>query len=69
MGGIVSDRIGRTLSTSIYLRISGACAIIIGLTYGGTPIITIVIGVIWGIFVIADSASKAMPLAPIGRNW
>jgi sugar phosphate permease len=56
MGGIVSDRIGRTLSTSIYLLISGACAIIIGLTYGGTPIITIVIGVIWGIFVIADSA-------------
>jgi MFS family permease len=56
IGGVISDRIGRTLSTSIYLFISGTFAIIIGLTYGSIPLITAVAGIIWGIAVIADSA-------------
>ncbi|MEM4071577.1 MAG: MFS transporter, partial [Thermoplasmata archaeon] len=42
-GGIIADRIGRTLSTSIYLSISGFCAIFIGLTFRAIPIITVTI--------------------------
>ncbi len=55
-GGIISDRIGRTFSTSIYMGISGSCAILIGFVYGYLPYIVIIIAIIWGITVIADSA-------------
>jgi len=55
-GGIIADRIGRTLSTSIYLSISGFCAIFIGFTFRSIPIFTATIALIWGAAVIADSA-------------
>ncbi|WP_337860651.1 MFS transporter [Ferroplasma sp.] len=56
LGGIISDRIGRTFSTSIYMGISGTLSILIGFTYGYIPVITIIAGIVWGITVIADSA-------------
>ena len=62
LGGLISDRIGRTLSTSIYLCISGTSAVLIGLTYGHAPYITVIVGIIWGITVIADSAQFSVYL-------
>ena len=38
------------------MLISGSCAALIGLFYGGSPTILIVICLIWGLSVIADSA-------------
>jgi MFS family permease len=46
---------------------SGACALAIGLTFGGPPLLTLLVALVWGITVIADSAqfSTAMTeLAP-----
>lgn len=67
-GGLISDRIGRTLSTSIYLGISGASAVLIGLTYGSAPYITIIVGIIWGITVIADSAQFSAAVTELSSN-
>lgn len=55
-GGLFADRLGRTTLTMGAMGISGACAAGVGFVYGGAPIVMIVICVIWGITVIADSA-------------
>jgi len=55
-GGIVSDRWGRTTLTMAAMALSGLCALLIGLTFGGPPWLTLLVGVVWGVTVIADSA-------------
>ena len=55
-GGVASDRWGRTTSTMLAMAISGACAAIIGLTFGGPPLVTLLVAIVWGITIVADSA-------------
>ena len=55
-GGAGADRWGRTTLTIAAMALSGACAAVIGLTFGGPPALTLVIAIVWGITVIADSA-------------
>jgi MFS family permease len=56
IGGLVSDRWGRTTLTMAAMGGSGACAAVIGLTFGGPPVLTLLVAVVWGVTVIADSA-------------
>jgi MFS family permease len=56
LGGAASDRWGRTAATMAAMAVSGACAATIGLTYGGAPLATLAVALLWGITVIADSA-------------
>ena len=55
-GGVVSDRWGRTTLTMIAMTLSGACALLIGFTFGGPPWLTLLVAIGWGITIIADSA-------------
>jgi MFS family permease len=55
-GGVVSDRWGRTTLTIAAMAASGACAALIGLTFGGPPLLTLLVAGVWGVTVIADSA-------------
>jgi MFS family permease len=55
-GGVVSDRWGRTTLTIMAMALSGACAALIGATFGGPPLLTLALAGLWGITVIADSA-------------
>ena len=55
-GGVASDRWGRTTLTMVSMALSGACAVAIGLTFGGPPLLTLAVAVVWGVTVIADSA-------------
>jgi MFS family permease len=55
-GGVISDRWGRTTLTMAAMATSGACAIAIGLTFGGPPLLTLAVAAVWGVTVIADSA-------------
>jgi MFS family permease len=54
--GAGADRWGRTTLTIAAMAVSGACAAVIGLTFDGPPALTLVIALVWGISVIADSA-------------
>jgi MFS family permease len=56
VGGLVSDRWGRTTLTMAAMAVSGASALVIGFTFGGPPWLTLAVGLVWGISVIADSA-------------
>jgi MFS family permease len=56
LGGILSDRIGRTATTAGMMIVSGACALVIGFAFYGPSWLFISILVIWGVSVIGDSA-------------
>jgi MFS family permease len=55
-GGLVADRRGREWLVTRAMAISGACAIIIGLTFGRSLWLLVPVALCWGFFVIADSA-------------
>lgn len=55
-GGWVADRIGRERFVILALTASGLCAIGIGLAFGGTWLLLAPIALVWGFFVVADSA-------------
>jgi len=55
-GGLASDRWGRTTLTMLAMAASGACALAIGATFGGPPVLTLAVALVWGVTIIADSA-------------
>jgi MFS family permease len=56
IGGIMADRWGRTRTTSLMMALSGSCAVLIGLLFGSQPWLLILVGLVWGFSVVADSA-------------
>jgi MFS family permease len=56
VGGGLADRWGRTALTMAAMAVSGLCAVLIGLSFGGPPLLTLLVAVVWGVTVIADSA-------------
>ena len=55
-GGLVADRIGRERLVILSLAASGACAVVIGVTFGRSWWLLAPVALAWGYFVIADSA-------------
>jgi len=63
--GILADRYGRTLIASGAMIISGACCIVVGLLFT-QPVWLIVITLIWGASVVADSAQFSTCVTELG---
>ena len=55
-GGLVADRRGREWLVKMAMAVSGVCSLLIGLTFGATLWIVVPVALVWGFFVIADSA-------------
>jgi MFS family permease len=55
-GGLVADRLGREWLVTVAMAASGACALVIGLTFGMSPWLLVPVALAWGFFVVADSA-------------
>jgi MFS family permease len=55
-GGLSADRIGRERLVTIAMAASGACALLVGLTFGRSLLLLAPLALVWGFFVIADSA-------------
>lgn len=55
-GGRIADRIGRERFVILALAASGACSILIGLTFGRSWWLLAPVALAWGFFVVADSA-------------
>ncbi|HEV8546270.1 MAG TPA: MFS transporter [Candidatus Limnocylindrales bacterium] len=69
VAGVIADRLGRTTVTIIAMAASGTSAILVGLLFGAEPILTVVVGLVWGVTVVADSAqfsTAVSELAPAG---
>ncbi len=54
--GRLADTLGRTLVTIASMVVSGTVAVLIGQFFGGSQVWLIVLSLIWGAFIIADSA-------------
>lgn len=66
LGGDLGDRWGRAKTTSLAMIVSGLCALSIGwLPAPWWPLI-LVIGLIWGVFVVADSAQFSTLVTELG---
>ncbi len=53
--GAWSDRVGRTMVTTLSLAVSGTCALLVGLLFDSPGLLTAVC-LVWGLAVVADSA-------------
>ncbi len=67
-GGWAADRWGRTRATAWALGISGSMALLIGFTYRQAPWLTLVLGLIWGFSVIADSAQFSAAVTELSSS-
>ena len=54
--GVLADRIGRSVVTSASMMVSGACCLLAGFVFGGAPSLVVVLLLVWGVAVVADSA-------------
>lgn len=63
--GLLADRLGRTTVTIVAMAVSGSCAATIGLFYGGSPAALMLICLIWGISIVADSAQFSASIAEL----
>jgi MFS family permease len=54
--GTMADRVGRTTITIASLAVSGSCALTAGLLFGGRPDLLVLLCIVWGTVVVADSA-------------
>jgi MFS family permease len=66
VAGLIADRVGRTLVTSWAMAISGSCCLVIGLLYGGNPLLLLLVAAIWGATVVADSAQFSSCVTELG---
>lgn len=68
VAGQLADKLGRTTITIAALLVSGLCALTIGAFFGGNPLWLIVICLIWGLAVVADSAQFSAAISEMCRT-
>jgi len=56
VGGILGDRWGRTRTTAMMMGVSGICAVLIGLLFGASAWLVLLVSLVWGFAIVADSA-------------
>ncbi len=66
VGGLLADRVGRTIVTSWAMAISGTCCLVVGLLFGGNPFLLLFVAAVWGASVIADSAQFSACITELG---
>jgi len=66
LGGVLSDRFGRSLTTAGMMIVSALCALAIGFVFHGPLWLFVLIAVVWGISVIGDSAQFSAAVTELG---
>jgi MFS family permease len=56
VGGLLGDRWGRPETTAAMMAVSGVCALVVGLAGAWSAAAALVVGLVWGFAVVADSA-------------
>ncbi|WP_046175566.1 MFS transporter [Domibacillus indicus] len=67
-GGILADKIGRARLTIWAMGISAACSISIGFVFGRSAVLTVILALIWGAAVIADSAQFSAAVSEFAES-
>jgi len=66
IAGLIADRVGRTVVTSVAMIVSGSCCVIIGFLFGAHPLALLIVAGIWGASVVADSAQFSACVTELG---
>ena len=56
VGGVLGDRWGRTRTTALMMVVSGGCCVLIGLLLGSPVWLVLLVSLVWGFTIVADSA-------------
>lgn len=65
VAGLLADRFGRVRVTVAAMATSGACCLLAGAAFGRHPAFAIILGLVWGVAVIADSAQFSAAVAEL----
>jgi MFS family permease len=65
--GWLADRWGRTTIAVISLAISGCCCILVGFFYGKHPLGAVILCLVWGFAVVADSAQFSAAVSELAQ--
>jgi MFS family permease len=66
--GQLADRFGRTTVTIVSLVMSGVCSILVGLLFGGNPVLLVILCLVWGFAIVADSAQFSAAVSELYRK-
>ena len=66
VGGVASDRLGRTLTAAGMMTVSGLCAALIGFTFNGPFVLYLLLALVWGASVIGDSGQFSAMVTEAG---
>lgn len=68
LAGWVADKIGKAELTIVAMAISGTCAVLFALTFGGSIWLTIAVSIVWGISIVPDSAQFSVLVADHAKD-
>lgn len=66
IGGILGDRWGRGRAASLAMTVSGLCALTIGFTQDAPWPVVLAVALVWGFWVVADSAQFSTVITEFG---
>jgi MFS family permease len=65
--GWLADRMGRTVITIASLAVSGGCCLLVGFLFGKSPMLLVILCLIWGFAVVADSAQFSAAVSELSE--
>ncbi|MDO9503027.1 MFS transporter [Falsiroseomonas sp.] len=65
--GLAADRVGRVRVTVAAMAVSGACCLLAGPFFGLHPALVMLLGLVWGVAVVADSAQFSASVAELAE--
>ena len=66
--GYLADRWGRTTLTMLAMAVSGSCALAVGFFFGAAPWLLILLCLVWGVSIAADSAQFSSAIAELSER-
>jgi len=67
-GGVLGDKLGRSRATILAMGISGICAVSIGFLQSAPIPVIMAVALLWGFWVVADSAQFSTAVTELGRQ-
>jgi len=68
LAGSAADRWGRSLVTSVAMAVSGAACLLSGVVFGSSPVLLGPFVLVWGFFVVADSAQFSAAVSELAEK-
>jgi MFS family permease len=66
--GWAADRVGRTVVTMTAMLVSGVCALCVGFLFGGDAWPLLLVALVWGVTVVADSAQFSASVTELSER-